>query len=346
MHKPWHSLLFALALFAIPLLLGWILPGALNFTLRFPQPGELLHEGLGNKDLSEILGTIEIGDSVSVVSDTAHVMPPVKREKPALITDIQYDNPRSMWAFYDALVKLRGSAESVRVIHYGDSQIEGDRITGFLRQKLQAQFGGEGTGFASIMPWANNVMFSVTNEDEWDIFTVANGRDARVKHKNFGPWIEFCRITSYRRNDTSVMHGGFTIRPSKNSAAKNLRYNKIRLYYGGAKTKSRCDYYEGSDLVLSDTLDAWGNFRMKEFPVTDPLETHHFKFITHDSPDFYGISLEGAPGLLIDNVAMRGSSGTFFHNVDDGQLKLFYSHLNLKMIILQYGGNSLPAITD
>ena len=30
----------------------------------------------------------------------------------------------------------------VRIMHYGDSQIEGDRISGRLRERLQKEFGG------------------------------------------------------------------------------------------------------------------------------------------------------------------------------------------------------------
>ncbi|MFT6964701.1 MAG: hypothetical protein ACJAWV_004443, partial [Flammeovirgaceae bacterium] len=34
----------------------------------------------------------------------------------------------------------------IRIVHYGDSQIEGDRITEYLRNRLQKRFGGCGVG--------------------------------------------------------------------------------------------------------------------------------------------------------------------------------------------------------
>ena len=36
--------------------------------------------------------------------------------------------------------------ELVRIVHYGDSQIEGDRMTEYLRYRLQKKFGGCGVG--------------------------------------------------------------------------------------------------------------------------------------------------------------------------------------------------------
>jgi len=44
------------------------------------------------------------------------------------------------------------SSKSCRIIHYGDSQIEGDRITGYLRNRLQHMYGGSGPGFIPVRP--------------------------------------------------------------------------------------------------------------------------------------------------------------------------------------------------
>ena len=41
---------------------------------------------------------------------------------------------------------LRYSEGQVRIMYYGDSQIEGDRITSFLRHILREQYGGAGPG--------------------------------------------------------------------------------------------------------------------------------------------------------------------------------------------------------
>ena len=78
--------------------------------------------------------------------------------------------------------------------------------------------------------------------------------------------------------------------------------------------------------------------------MNQPALLHEFKFKGKDSPDFYGISLESGKGIMVDNFGLRGSSGTFFNQINFTQLKNFYDHLNTKLIILQFGGNALPYI--
>jgi lysophospholipase L1-like esterase len=65
-----------------------------------------------------------------------------------------------------------------------------------------------------------------------------------------------------------------------------------------------------------------------------------------DSPDFYALSLEGNSGVMVDNIALRGSSGTFFQHINLEQLKAFYNYLDVKLIILQFGGNAIPSLVD
>jgi len=125
-----------------------------------------------------------------------------------------------------------------------------------------------------------------------------------------------------------------------------MMYSKVKLFYGGAQRKTWCRFYDGPALINADSLEAGGFFRVNEFNVTPGSDNHVFKFAGKDSPDFYAISLEGNDGVLVDNIGLRGSSGTFFHLINREQLKQFYDYLNVKLIILQFGGNTLPAITD
>ena len=43
------------------------------------------------------------------------------------------------------------ATKHVRILHYGDSQIECDRITSLLRQKFQEEFGGMGVGLVPAL---------------------------------------------------------------------------------------------------------------------------------------------------------------------------------------------------
>ena len=50
-------------------------------------------------------------------------------------------------AKFFAALESAATGQKISIFHYGDSQIEGDRMTGFIRQRLQQQFGGVGPGF-------------------------------------------------------------------------------------------------------------------------------------------------------------------------------------------------------
>ena len=70
------------------------------------------------------------------------------------------------------------------------------------------------------------------------------------------------------------------------------------------------------------------------------------KFEGFDSPDFYGIELAEKNGIIVDNIALRGSSGTIFTKSDYVHSLKMYQDLNPGLIILQFGGNVMPYIKD
>ena len=56
--------------------------------------------------------------------------------------------PEDDYTFFDTVFTAFEKADSskVRVVHYGDSQIEIDRVTHVIRDTLQNMFGGDGQG--------------------------------------------------------------------------------------------------------------------------------------------------------------------------------------------------------
>jgi lysophospholipase L1-like esterase len=253
-----------------------------------------------------------------------------------------------LYNFFDALNKLRSDPRSVRVLHYGDSQIEGDRITDYLRMKLQGQFGGQGPGLLSLMPIAPSVTNRVeagTGFDRYNVFTM---KDKRVMHNNYGVLAGFTRFLPYRKisDSTEVASSEVKISTTKFGGANSTKYKKVRLFYGGAQARTWCEFYDGPALSGADSLEAGGILRVRDYQVGLGSLSHRFKFIGKDSPDLYAVSLESEQGIYVDNIALRGSSGTFYHQINFPQMKQFYDLLNVKLIILQFGGNALPSIKD
>ncbi|MCZ2444534.1 MAG: hypothetical protein LC101_12245, partial [Flavobacteriales bacterium] len=80
-------------------------------------------------------------------------------------------------------------------------------------------------------------------------------------------------------------------------------------------------------------------WQLDTFPKT--LSLH---FSGGGTPDVYGIALDGQTGVSLDNLPMRGCSGTIFTRADSALLKESFEALNVKLLILQFGGNMMPSI--
>lgn len=358
MHKPFQSLLFAVLVFLVLGLLSFTFPEkgiyfSDNFSVNFPSMHSLFGKKPVKKDISKIIAAADAADTTVAVIDTAQVKEGPAGElkdtvKKTLITSLQYTNKNALDNFFESLIQLKTDPKSIRVLHYGDSQIEGDRITDYLRSKLQGQFGGQGPGLISLMPIAPSITNKITWGKTWDRYNIFTGKDKRVAHSNYGVLAGFTRFSNYHKIDdsTGILSSEIKVTTTKLGGANTTAYKKIKLFYGGAQSKTWCEFYDGPALSGADSLEAGGAFRVKEYNVGLGSLVHQFKFSGKDSPDFYAISLESDNGVMVDNIALRGSSGTFYHQVNFTQMKQFYDYLNVKLIILQFGGNALPGIKD
>jgi len=156
-HKIFGALILLNLILAMVVVIfptGQILLGN-NYSLKFVPLKKIFEKDTSQKvDAMEVIADVKTVDTSLVVLDTK-ALEKIKKEKIDVPEDkqIQYpDNTRNaMVAFLQSLVKLDHDATHVRVIHYGDSQLEGDRISDYLRNRLQLRFGGWGPGV--ILPY-------------------------------------------------------------------------------------------------------------------------------------------------------------------------------------------------
>jgi lysophospholipase L1-like esterase len=355
MHKPWHSLVFTILLFSAFCLVSFTFPKdglklSSDKTIYFPSLSSLFEKKIVKKDISKIIAEADALDTLSngidtTAIDSIEIKDTVTKK---LITSLQYKNKTVLTNFFEALSQLKSNPKSIRVLHYGDSQIEGDRITDYLRLKLQALFGGSGVGLISLMPVAPSISTKITYNSNFDRYGVFVFKDKRVKHNNFGALAGFNRFSNYRtvNDSSSIISSEVKIATTKLGGSNTTTYKKLKLFYGGSQTKTWCEFYDGPALVSADSLNSGGYMNLKEYNVGQGSLTHEFKFKGKDSPDFYGVSLETDNGIIVDNIGLRGSSGTFFHQINFAQLKQFYDYLNVKLVILQFGGNVMPNIKN
>jgi lysophospholipase L1-like esterase len=299
-----------------------------------------MQDSLEETSLAGIDSTIHVilGDTTDILRHGAVLDSSINVRQP-----IEYpgNNPEAMCHFFHALANEIHKSRTLRILHYGDSQIEGDRITGYLRKRLQANFGGSGPGFLPISPIAPSSDIEQSWSSNWKRYTCFTNIDKRVPHNQYGAGAAYCRFLPYPApGDTAVFAEAWSRVKYRHKGKRQKQ--KIKLFYGNASTKTFVSLNSGGQLILSDSLLRGGNFHISQFELPEGVSDLTMHFQGKDSPDIYGMSLEGQGGILVDNFGLRGSSGTFFNRMDRQQLQAFYDHFHVRLIILQFGGNTLP----
>ncbi|AJR03435.1 SGNH/GDSL hydrolase family protein [Siansivirga zeaxanthinifaciens] len=261
--------------------------------------------------------------------------------------------PEDKAAFLNQL-KTNLQSGSCRIIHYGDSQIEGDRMSAYIRNRLQNLYNGKGPGFIPIVQAYEHISAVVTPSENWTRHAYFNPRETKFTHKKYGVYNSFSRFTPlYTREKDSLIFDSLPsvqatikISPSKKSFSNLRSFTNIGLHYGNATAPTTINVYNGETLVKSGNLITDGNYHNFKIILPTTPESLRIELESIISPDFYGVTLDGSEGVSLDNVAMRGSSGTVFSGTSDSNFSQMLNELNPKIVIMQYGGNTVPYLKD
>jgi hypothetical protein len=366
--KPPKILVFVSAVLAILGAVSIIFPKegiriSDRITLHFLTLDEILgKDTVQYADISGILSSSAVmSDSAYLAmlgTDTAHVMAmdTIRANADSLkvkIHSIEYprDDPSLLYPFYRKLRAANKPGRSLRIMHYGDSQIEGDRITSLIRYKLQRQFGGSGIGMQPpVQLYGYQLSLVHTASDNWKRYTAFGKVDSTLTHNMYGMLGSFARFSPYpdESGDHEDTEYEAWIRMEQSQRAYQLTriFRKCNMYYGNASQPVFYELYTDGELYDADFLETVEGFEKKTWTFDESPEQLEFRFKSSCSPDFYGIALDSDRGLAVDNVAMRGSAGLFFSRLDGEMLKEMYENLQVKLLILQFGGNVVPYLSD
>ena len=151
--------------------------------------------------------------------------------------------PGDDYHFFDDIFRSFESArrfgKTYRIMHYGDSQIEMDRISLVLRDSLQAHFGGTGVG---LIPAVQRVPTYSTNQS-WSgsmtrYIVFGDSTTVRAPHKGYGLMAQFSRVTG---------SATVSVRPTRNkSASERVKtFSRISMLVGNSsgdfKVSIKCD---------------------------------------------------------------------------------------------------------
>ncbi len=246
--------------------------------------------------------------------------------------------------FFEALENANN--KKVRIMHYGDSQIEADRITSFLRNELQNKFGGYGPGLFPVVPVARKMSVNQEYSENWKRYPGFGIKDSTVTHNKYGALMAFCRYAPIPKStilgDSLAYEGWIKIRKPRASYGRTKTYTQLKIFLSNSHTEIK--YRVNADgvdvnmgVIASNTPFKCINTNFDKTP-----EEITITFSGKDSPNVYGLSLEGGSGVVMDNIPLRGSSGTIFTKQDATQLGNMFANLSPKLIILEFGGNTIP----
>ena len=203
-------------------------------------------------------------------------------------------------------------------MHYGDSQIEGDRISSYIRVKLQKQYGGSGPGLVPVIEGVPSAAIRLENSDNWWRFTLFGQKDTNIFHSRFAPLGSMAMFdypfTDSLKTDTLTKKAWIKIMPSRLGSQRIKKYTEIKLYYGYVPGYCEINTYINDSLTRFDDIDAFSGFDQMKWDFKNTPENFKLEFISKKSPEFYAFSLESHSGVIVDNIAMRGSSGTLLKN--------------------------------
>jgi lysophospholipase L1-like esterase len=248
--------------------------------------------------------------------------------------------------FFKALQEAATKGEKISIFHYGDSQIEGDRMTGYIRQRIQQQFGGMGPGLIPAYNVYNTQSFKQNVSPNFQRFTAF--WPPKLASKKYGALLSAATfaVDTAKANKGLPTEAWVDLQASASAFTRARAFSQVKCYYNSCYKPCSVKIYENNKLIHEDSLikDGAAHELSLNFPST-PGKLR-FVFSSMKSPVFTGFSLEGDVGVQVVNVAMRGSSGHDLSSSDWSMFKSMHQQANTKLFILQFGGNSVHAFRD
>ena len=224
----------------------------------------------------------------------------------------------SLHRFFSALSTAKD--RRVEVYHWGDSQIEGDRITNVLREAWQTQWGGRGPGW--VLPLAPAPNTSIVASLEGDM----------VRHAGFGRGRDLTalRLPFFAVNE-ALDTVSWSVKGNVKSSPTHTEWTCSDLWSVESSMGMRLEGQDQRDLVQP----TWRH-KPTANRMTYQIPPQHVQ----------GFFLGTDKGVMVHNIPLRGASGTLFDNVPDKDWKKMVETHPPAMVILQFGGNAVPGMSS
>lgn len=349
--KPYKTLLILLVFLVFLFGPSFFIEGpvriASGLSIRFPSPPSDITRLISSRRVITAVDTSTVNCTDSLPQTGSQTVSEVSDSLPAQGRDfipVEFADSSSVWqSLLDSIIS--GSGQT-RILYYGDSQLEGDRITDLLRSEMRKYRGGTGPGLLSptmLVQYTRTVY--LRSSSNWRRYNFLSYRSGEISHRDLGPMMSISRFTSPVDSTASLQKAWIKISPSIYADTLSRIYDSLRIFYGKLDDTLVISVSGKNRRICTDTLYPFAGIREYVANVEREREiTIGMEGIS--SPDIYGISVESGKGLVVDNIPSRGSAGLEFTLVDRQSLSALYGLLDPDLVILHYGLNVVLNIRD
>ena len=224
----------------------------------------------------------------------------------------------------------------IRIMHYGDSQIESDRISGYLRQELQEKFGGNGFGLIPAVQTIPSLTVSQTWIGNLQRYAIWSFGEEKAPHRRYGLMAQVVKVNG---------SGNIYIYANKQAYERAKEFSKVSLIFGKNTGTFKAQLIADDEIISEEVVNKPVDI-VKVFTWNLPIDAKKARIQIKGTAEIYGIALDGESGVTVDNNPMRGASGTFFSRIDSLLMTRCYKEMNVGMIIMQFGGNMMPVLSS
>lgn len=304
------------------------------FNVRFPELARVLNP----QRILDIEAYLARQDSIkAVLKDRQDSLDYFRRQVDS--SDTRFAFPNGDDSFFDDLFcqleQAQLAGRTVRILHYGDSQIEMDRMTDRLRKYMQERFGGGGPGLVPFAPLIPSLSYSVYGTGSLVRQSPYGDTLVQRANGNYGPMVQDYRVDGVA---TSTLTAG----THKRCDSRLRQFSRFKMLFNNLSDtlSARFDVRGGG---YGDTrVCAEQGVRAMDWMLDSATTSVSISVSGH--ADIYGIMVDDGPGVAVDNIPMRGCSGHQFTQINQDQLTAAYAQMDVGLIILQFGGNSVPYI--
>lgn len=265
--------------------------------------------------------------AVSVPVVTEEVKPKQPKYRPAgvvLFDDFSEGKPGGMNHFWSKLLNAKKGGR-INIAYFGDSFIESDILTCDLREVLQAKYGGSGPGWVDCGGGVGTNKPTISARFK-------NIKENCILKKPFDVSLEALNQRYYHASAGATMNLSATkYKPHVAS------WERATLFFA---TDAKFTVKTSGDSLTT------GEHQFEPKGEIQVLETKaHMTKLNYTFPNattktrLYGVALDGAKGVALDNYSMRGTPGFMLSKIPVKTMKEINKYRPYDLIILQFGLN-------